>query len=220
MQPHDVGQLLSLISHEVRAPLGVIRGYLRMLQQQSAELSDSHRQAVAAALKAGDRATELLNQVSALARLHRHEVTPSLAQTAWQPLLRAAIHEVAMPAEPVVTVHVGDVPEVAVMADADMLRVAIAALVTAVVKAQAADARVHLLGHHELRDGVRGVVLTIAPMERLAATHVDRPLDLSRGGLGLELAIAAYLIEAHRGHVHERREQERFVGVIVWLPTV
>jgi hypothetical protein len=72
----------------------------------------------------------------------------------------------------------------------------------------------------EARDGERGIALTITAMEPLKASHVDCPLDLSRGGLGLELPIAAFVIDAHRGQVMERREQQRFVGVVVWLPIV
>ena len=67
MQPEQSPRLLSLISHELRGPLGVIRGYLRLLEQTGPELSDSHRQAVTAALKASDRAAELLTQTSMLA---------------------------------------------------------------------------------------------------------------------------------------------------------
>jgi signal transduction histidine kinase len=220
MRSAEVGQLLSLISHEVRAPLGVMRGYMRMLEQQGDAISDQQRQAVGAALKAGERAAEVLNQVSALGRLQRHEVSLSLAQKPLTPLLREAVHQVVMPAEPIVTVHVGDIPDVAVMADADFLRSAIAGLITAVVRAQAVDTRVYLLGREEPRDGERGLVLTITAMEGLTATHADGPLDISRGGLGLELPIAAFLIDAHRGQVLERREQNRFVAVVVWVPIV
>lgn len=218
MRSADVGQLLSLISHEVRAPLGVMRGYMRLLEQNGDGLSDQQRHAVGAALKAGERAAEVLNQVSALGRLQRHEITLSLAHKQLTPLLRDAVQHVIMPGEPVVTVHVGDVPDVTVMADADLLRGAIAGLTTAVVRAQAADTRVYLLGREEPRDGERGIVLTITAMEPLTATHADGPLDIARGGLGLELPIATFLIDAHRGQVLERREQNRFVGVVVWLP--
>jgi signal transduction histidine kinase len=216
----ELGRLLSLISHEVRAPLGVIRGYLRLLEQQGTELTPLHRQAVAAALKAGERATEILNQVSALARLHRGEATLSMTHTALEPLLRAAVHDVAMPPEPVVTVHVAETPDVAIAADAAMLRSAIAGLTTAVVRAQAVDARVYLVSREEARDGERGIVLTITAAEPVTAAHVDRPLDIARGGLGLELPLAVFLIDAHRGRVVERQHDNRFVGVVVWLPLV
>jgi two-component system sensor histidine kinase ArlS len=217
---HNVGRLLSLISHEVRAPVGVMRGYMRLLEQQGTELSEQHRHAVSAALKAGERATELLNQVSALARLHRGEITLSLAPAPLEPVLRAAAHAVVMPPDPIITVHIGETPQVSVMADGEMLRGAFAGLTSAVVRAQATDSRIFLLSRDQSRDGERGVVVTITAMEAVSETYVEQPLDVSRGGLGLELPIAAFLIDAHRGQVMERREQNRFIGVVVWLPVV
>jgi signal transduction histidine kinase len=215
----NLGHLLSLIAHEVRAPLGVVRGYLLLLDQ-GADLPESHRTAVAASLRATDRAAELLNQLSALARLHRGEVVLSLQHLPLQPLLQSAIETLALPKDPVVTLHVGDTPDVSVMADGPLMRTAIAGLASAVVRAQAADTRVYLLTREEPYHGERGVTLTITAMEALTASHTDRPLDLMRGGLGLELPIAEFIIDAHRGHVLERRDDKRFVGVVVWLPIV
>ena len=219
MHSDDVGKLLSLISHEVRAPLGVMRGYLRLLDQHAA-LSDPHRQAVASAMKAGDRATEILNQVSALAKLQRGEIALSLGHTELEPLLRSAAAAVPLPDDPAVTVHVKDTPKVMVMADAALLRSAVTGLITAVVRAQAMDARVYLLTREEPREDERGVIVTITAMEALRATHHDGPLNIGRGGLGLELPISAFIVDAHRGEIAERSEENRFVGVVLWLPIV
>jgi signal transduction histidine kinase len=216
----DIGRLLSLISHEVRAPVGVMKGYMRLLDQQATELSEQHRLAIAASLRAADRAAEVLAQVSDLARLHRGEIVPSLRQIALEPLLRSVVPAVKMPPAPIVTLHVGETPDVTVMADEGLLRSGLATLTGAVVRAQPADNRVYLLARDEPFDGKRGVAITITAREAVSASHVDGPLDLLRGGLGIELPIAAFLIEAHRGHVLERRDQTRFVGVVVWLPIV
>ena len=218
LTPYELGRLLSLISHEVRAPLGVMRGYARLLDQKAGELSEQHRQAITASLRAGERATEILNQLSVLARLHRGEVTLSTKRTSLEPLLRSAVHAVVMPPEPIVTVHVGDTPEVWMMVDEDLLRTAITTLTRAVVKAQAVDSRVYLLAREEARDGERGVITTITAMEAVDGTHEDGPLDLLRGGLGLDLPIASFIIDAHRGQVLERRAQNRLTGFTLWLP--
>ena len=215
----ELGRLLSLISHEVRAPLGVMRGYMRLLEQQGTELSEPHRHVVAAALKASERATEILGQVSVLARLHRGEITVSLKDTPLEPLLRSAAHTVTMPSEPAVTIDVRPTPDVTVMADEALLRAALASVTSAVVRAQAMDNRVQLLTREEHRDGEPGVAIIITAMESESATHTDAPLDVLRGGLGVELPVATFVIDAHRGHLMERREQERFVGIAVWLPT-
>jgi signal transduction histidine kinase len=220
MHAHDLGRLLSLISHEIRAPVGVMKGYLRLLEQQGTELSEQHRQAVAASLRAAERATDILGQVSYLARLQRGEVVPSLKATALQPLLRATVHAVKMPPEPIVTIHVGETPDVSLLADEDLLRAALAALTSAVARAQPVDNRVFLIAREDNHDGTRGVTVTISPMDAAGATHHDVPLDLLHGGLGIELPIAASVIEAHGGQVNERREQTRFVGIVVWLPIV
>jgi two-component system, OmpR family, sensor histidine kinase ArlS len=219
MNHDDFGRLLSLISHEVRAPLGVMRGYMRLLEQQGTELSEPHRHAVTAALKASERATEILGQVSALARLQRQDVV-TLKPTPLEPLLRTAVHAVTMPPEPIVTVHVGDTPALTLRADEDLLRVAVAGLTSAVVRAQAVDCRVYLLTREELRDDRRGVMLTIATtdVEHTRARQV--PLDVMRGGLGLDLPIAACIIATHRGSVCERREDDRFAGIAAWIPLI
>lgn len=214
----ELGRLLSLISHEIRAPLGVMRGYLRLIEQQGADLSEPHRHAVAAALKAGERATELLAQVSTLARLCRGEAAPATRAIPLEPVLREAMHRVVLPREPIITLHVEDTPAVSVVADDELLRGAIAGLTSAVVRAQALDARVFV--HARLSDRSRrpGVQITIGTTESEYGTRGDGPLDLSRGGLGLELPLAACIVTAHQGEVQERHERGRFAGVVVWLP--
>jgi signal transduction histidine kinase len=218
MNHEQLGRLLSLISHEVRAPLGVMRGYMRLLEQQGHGLSEAQRHAVTAALKASDRAADILAQVSALARLQREEVSSVLKPTPVEPLLRAAVHAVSMPPEPIVTVHVGNTPAVSIAADEDLLRIAIAGLTSAVVKAQAVDCRVFLLTRAEARDGRPGVTLTIATTDAESASAQEGPLDIMRGGLGLDLPIAAFIVAAHHGLVFERREEDRFAGITAWVP--
>jgi signal transduction histidine kinase len=214
----DLARLLSLISHEVRAPVGVMRGYLRLLEQQGDELSEPHRNAVVAALRAADRATEILGQVSALARLHRGEVSASMKTLALEPLLQSAIQTIVMPSEPRVTLQIRMAGSVTLRADEELLRAALAGLTSAVVRAQALDIRVFLHAREEQRDGQHGVSVTVAAAESPNASHVDVPLDLSRGGIALELPIAEFVIAAHNGRVLERRENDRFAGVVVWLP--
>ena len=218
MNHEQLGRLLSLISHEVRAPLGVMRGYMRLLEQQSQALPDTHRHAVTAALKASDRAADILAQVSALARLQREEVAAALKPTAVESLLRAAVHAVSMPPEPIVTVHVGETAALSMTADEQLMRSALAGLTSAVVRAQATDCRVFLRARPETRAGRPGVMLTIAPTESESASAREVPLDITRGGLGLDLPIAAFIIDAHGGLVFERHETNRFAGIIVWMP--
>jgi K+-sensing histidine kinase KdpD len=218
MTDSELGHLLSLISHELRGPLGVVRGYLRLLEQQRTALSDLQRQAIAGATRAGDRSAELLNHLSALARLYRGEAGVERKTVALEPLLRAALTEAHAPAEPVVTLHVGDVPPLSIAADEALMKTALAAFVTALARTRVTDSRVVISATDEARDGARGAAIKVAPGSPTTDSVEEQPLDLMRGGLGFDLPIAAYIMDAHHGHVAEQRAESRLVGFVVWLP--
>jgi signal transduction histidine kinase len=198
-----------------------MRGYLRLLEQQGTELSEPHQHAVTAALRASARATDLLTQVSTLARFYRGEVSLNRRPVALEPLLRAAMHAVALPPEPIVTLHVIDIPPCTVLADDELLRSAVAHVTTAVVRAQAMDARVILQAAAAEREGADGIAITISSSSNpdgAAGATSQQVFDIMRGGLGIDLPIAAFLIAAHGGVLHERRQADRFAGATLWLP--
>ena len=62
-------RLLSLASHELRTPVSVISGYLRMLQRDAASLTDRQRKKVDEAEKACVKLVGLLGEISELAQL-------------------------------------------------------------------------------------------------------------------------------------------------------
>jgi signal transduction histidine kinase len=218
MQPDQPARVLSLLSHELRGPLGVIRGYLRLLDQTGADLSAEHRQVVAAALKASDRAADLLTQTSMLAQLQREETPFAFRPLELQDLLTTAVAGVHVPGEPSVHIEIGDVPAARVSADRPLLQGALTTLIAAVVRAQVRETTLRIVLDDHPRGGAGGVSIRIA-----ADTSPDTPtevaLDITRGGLGLELPIAQHLIAAHGGELGELRCRQRYAGVVVWLPT-
>ena len=211
-----LARLLSLISHEVRAPLGVMRGYLRLLEQQGA-VSEAHRPAVTAALRAGDRAAEILGQVSALARLESGEVVPARAPTPLPQLLSTTAAGLTLPVDPAVTIALDAAPDVSIQADEPLLRAALTGLISAVLRAQASDTTVRVHAEPDDHGALRGIAIT-ATADRSPKPAPGAPLDLSRGGLGLDLALAVWIVDAHDGHVSEQRAGERLTGMVVWLP--
>ena len=214
----EIARLLSLISHEIRGPLGVVRGYLRLLEQQGSALSDTHLQAVAAALKASDRVTELLGQVSTLARLERDAGGLNLTPVPLLQLLEPAQRAVSLSRAPRMTLERDDSADVAVRADAPLLRAALTALMAALIRAQTTDEDVHLLTRERDEDGRRGIALTISVMPPGDEAPIEEPLDVSRGGLGLDLPLATVVVGAHGGTIREHRSRGRLLGVVVWLP--
>jgi signal transduction histidine kinase len=214
----QLARLLSLISHEVRGPVGVMRGYLRLLDQQAGSLSDTQRHAITAGLRAGDRIEEILAQLSVLARLQRGEGLPGFKPVPIGPLLHAVAASVILPSDPVVTVHVAEIPPVSIRADEGLLRTALGGLTTAVVRAQAAAAKVYLLAQEDREHGNGDLKITITTMEAVSGARTEAPLDVSRGGLGLDLALAAFIVDAHNGRSVERRSATRLTAMVVWLP--
>lgn len=216
MDSEELGGLMSLISHEIRGPLGVMRGYMRMLEQQG--LTVQQQQPVSAAMKAGDRATEILNQLSTLARFHRGEAPMSRELVPLEPLLHDAVALVALPNERNVTIHIGEVADASLPGDRGLLASALATLMHALVRAEPGDAQIIAKAHIDTDGAGRRAVVMLATRAEKTSTEEERPLDMLRGGLGLELPIAAFIVAAHRGTIVERRDANRFVGATILLP--
>jgi signal transduction histidine kinase len=219
VDPRELASLLSLISHEVRSPLGVVRGYLRMLNQRRGDLSDHHQQLVTAALKASERAAELLAQVSTLAQLHRAEMPFDFKPVPLGPVVEATVSGTVLPTEPIVNVRVGRIEALEVVADTGLLQSALTSVLSSLVRAQGRETTIDISAAREPRDAEDGVTIRMAADNETGVQASKVPLDLGRGGLGLELPIAAAIIQAHCGHVDEVRTASGYAGVVVWLPT-
>jgi signal transduction histidine kinase len=216
MDTDAVSRLLSLTSHELRSPLGVIRGYLKWLEQQGATLPEQHRQVVIAAIKASDRLTDLLSELSALAQLQRGDI-----DVAREPLpLRSLVADTAAAFDDqppgLVSLTASDLPDVRLTGDGALLQAALVSLATAVSLAQPRSAALVVRGHLET-SGTPVLRLEIAA----AGTARGVPevaLNLMRGGLGLRLAMAAEIVAVHGGRIAEQHHDGRLSGMIVWLP--
>lgn len=214
----EPGQILSLLSHELRSPLGVVRGYLRLLDQHQGELSPNHRLAVTAALKASERCVDLLAQASALAQLWRADSPVKGHPLALGDLLAPLAHTVKGPDAQVLPVEIGHVTEATLSGDRSLLQTALSSLVMAVHRAQPEAVTVDVSSHVQEGAERAGVSVLIAPRGSTPDDGADTPLDLRRGGLGLDLPMALAIVEAHRGSIRERRGADGRISVIVWLP--
>ena len=215
----DTPRVLALLAHELRGPLGVIRGYLRLLDQTSGELSPRSRQTVAAALRASDRIAEVLDDATLFAHLHIGDVTIERRRLPLPTLVHAALHAATLPETPSVELDAGDLPSVTVEADLPRLRDALAAVITAIARVQSSNVVVEITATETRLAGRAAVRLRIGPRPLGAVDALEAELDTGRGGLGLTLPIAATVIDRHAGRVRELRYGDRLAGVVVTLPT-
>jgi signal transduction histidine kinase len=216
--PDESLRVLSLLAHELRGPLGVIRGYLRLIDQTSTELSERSRESITAALRASDRISTVLDQASLLAHLHIGDVRLELKRVPLSTLVHAAIQAAALPQNTSVTLAVRPLPSVSVAADESRLRTALATFVEAVARAQSSRVIVEITARSTRLAGKAAVRLCIGPRTLAGVDPAETELDLRRGGFGLLLPIAAFIVNAHGGRVRELRHGERNAGVLVSLP--
>lgn len=143
--PSDLARLLSLIAHELRTPLSVTSGYVKMLaSERPGPLTDGQRHVVAGAGRACDMLSALGSDLALLGRLERGEVTPAAVAVD----LPAVVGEIAdayrsHPDHPV-TVRVAPSDPVTVHADVTHLRRTLHALLAAVVRAAPDQATVDI----------------------------------------------------------------------------
>lgn len=205
-------EVLSAVSHELRGPLGVARGYLRLLAQSEA-LDARSTKMVTDVQRATDRMTALLDEVSELARWARGEHTLTRTSQPLAGLVAAAAASAALPESPLVHVEIDAPADCTAVVDRLPLVRALSALISASARAQVEDATITVT----LRSSEAGhAVLRIAPRPLLDATS-EQPLAIERAGAGLSLALAEAIIQRHGGGVVECWLTKEWAGYRCWL---
>lgn len=217
---------LSLAVHELRTPVTVTAGYLRMLlREQAGPISERQRKMLEEAERSCGRINALITELSELGRLAAGELAPPAATFD----LAALVAEVA------VGMHEGDdrgirvevraAHPLKVAGDRTRVGAALRALVHAALR-ERAEPGVVVIQCATIADGDRpwalvtigddGVTPALADAARAAAPP---PFDEWRGGLGLALPVGRRVIEAHGGAVWSAPGNPR-AGSALRLPLV
>jgi signal transduction histidine kinase len=215
----DLPRVLSLLSHELRGPLGVIRGYLRLITQTSGELSEPSRECIAAALRATDRMADILDEASLFAHMNMGDVKLAPKRVPLATVVHTAIQAARLPQDSLVDLDSTALPNVTLDADEPRLRTALATCITAVARAQASNVVVQLSTTPTRLAGRRAIRIRIGPRTVSGVETTEAELDVRRGGLGLALPIAAAIVNGHGGRIRESRHGDRSDGLLVTLPT-
>ena len=204
--------LLSLTSHELRQPTGVVRGSLRMLDQDPT-LNQKARKVIGEATRAADQLVALLDEIGELARLKDAAVRLSLKSSSLRSVLNQAVQAAALPDSHDVELDVVAPTDVRRRIDEARMRSAFGTLIYVLARAQTGATTIDL----RLIRTKNSAYVWVTPRSLLRGKIEDKPIDVARGGSGMLLPIADAIVQAHGGKLRERWVAGRWSGFIVRL---
>jgi signal transduction histidine kinase len=198
-------ELLSLAVHELRAPAGVVGGYLRMLQRDTeSPLTERQRKMIDEAEKSCGRIVELIAALSEVGKMDDGQIMMSSKSTDVFPLVAEVANGVHEAAERDVRLETrGPTEGARITGDVDRLRAAFAAIFRAILREKPGPCTV-VADRRLVTEGTRTSAVIVVADEGSVQTAYEAepaPFDEKRGGVGLSLPIARRVIEAHGGRL-------------------
>lgn len=201
-------RVLALSAHEVRGPLSVVLGYLRMLlTDRAGTLTEQQRKLLELSAASCGRLKAVADEMSDLSHIEDGRTEFDRRPVDLRAVLKKAVE--ALPNLPDREVRVelstGD-GAASLLGDPERLRLAFGSIITALRKELVTHAELHV--HERTRDenGRRVSWIAIGAPDRVAALDAATPERLAifdewRGGCGLSLPVARRIIERHGGSI-------------------
>lgn len=192
----ELSKALSITAHEMRGPLGVLQGYLRMLKDGVADGPTTGRM-LQAMQDATGRLTHLARDASAIAAWHEGRQAEGGERVSVRDLLDRVSSAVARKPETRTAIEPAVADEAVWSHPAGALATALAAVLQAAHRE--APGAPFLLEADGSRDAL---VITMTPDTRQLEESPDAvPFDFTSGGSGLALVLASHVLEAHGADV-------------------
>lgn len=206
---HLKTELLANVSHELRAPLALIKGYTTALLRYHKKLSDEEKQDFLEEIdQASDRLTELVENVLQFSRLDAGGLSMAKEQISLRPLIAGAIKDIRWKAKGHRFAYWLARSLPAVEADPRRIRQVLDNLLDNAVKYSREGTRIAVRGEpreQEIAISVQDQGIGINPQELTRIFkpfyQLDSGLSRKTGGAGLGLAICKRIVESHGGRI-------------------
>ena len=217
-------RLLGLAVHELRAPMTVVAGYIRMLLKDPAGgLTDHQRRLLGEAEKSCGRLSALLLEMSDLANLEAATATFNRGQVDVHALLADAI--TALPQVPDREVQVRLAPAAgssSAQGDPVRLKTAFTSLLTALGRELVTSTELFVRQRAGEYEGRPATWIAMGDAEHIDALEHATPASLAvfdewRGGCGLSLAVARRVLDGHGGAMWSPGDGSR-AGAVMVIP--
>ena len=209
-------ELLTLAAHELRTPVSVVIGYLRMLRDGTTD--EGQRRMFDEAERSSSRVAELAEQLSLIAKLDTGTAKLAAEQLDLFAIVGDAVAAVRTRPDSAATLTMrGESSGGALVGDRGRIRAALTAIVAAVVRQQPSSATVVVDCAKTLHQEAIIVVALDGDVGRARNTPIE-PFDERRGGLGLALPLARRVIEHHGGRVGSPDLGDRTRPIVVSFP--
>ena len=216
-------QALRVLAHELRSPAGVAQGYVRMLLDGRLGSPDEQRHALEQVREVIGRIGTLSRQASDAASWLDRAKEASPHPVPPRAVVESALDVIGSAPDVTATVDLdGEEGEIAAV-DREALSSSMASVLGAVIRERLGRPtliRAHVTGNPRMLEVLAGSEEALASLPSAADEGRGTTLTLERGGLGLTLVNAAFVLDAHRATLWTVDDRRDACGIRIPLGTV
>src|SRR5262245_1576758 len=207
-----IGDVLHVLAHELRTPVGIAHGYVRLLLEDRLPSESDRRRALEQLQKALGRLTDLSHETSGLANWYERDESAS-AFVDTQSLLDAVMSAVFdSPVETDVT-RVGEGTRIAT-GDRPQLEHALVNIVRSTARElRGATCNVIAATRENHLELLVGRSMELEALSAGPGAPGAGPVEIDRGGIGLALVHACVVLEADGATTWSRHQSRQALGV-------